>query len=522
MKLNIKHITAKVFFIGMLLLCLMGTSCKKWLELKPEDGLIDQEYWRTKEQLKGAVMGCYASLLGGSTMPLAKYLFIWGELRGDMVTTGTDLGGEENVSALNNLRRDELYMLRTELSSNNSLINWEAVYITINYCNDVIENGPKVLDSDKTLTETQLKAYLSEAYALRGLMYFYLLRNFKEVPLKLEVTATDKAIKQQPKNTEQEIYTQIISDVTYASENAPVSYGSLAEDRGRITKFTAFTILADAYLWMEDYQNCLTACEQVIASGRYQLFPAGTIPANWYRDVFFDGNSVEGIFEFQFDNQKQNPFWDMFGASSREFKALDWIAEGDLFGVDFNNPNNRDIRGNGTSMNEATSGIAKYTNSRTNSTSFSHWFVYRYSDVLLMKAEALVWLNPGDVNNATKAIEIVDKLRFSRNALSNLASTSVEVPDPTAETQEISKYVFNERSREFAFEGKRWYDILRNAKRNNYQDEKILLDIVSAKALPSKQQTVINKFKDRRSHYLPIYFTELQTNKALVQNPFYQ
>lgn len=521
MKQNIKYINTKVLLVCLLLLCLTGSSCKKWLELKPEDGLIDQEYWQTKEQLKGAVMGCYASLLKGSAMPLAKYLFIWGELRGDQVTTATDNGGGEDLSSLNNIKRDELYMLRTELSSTNSLVNWEAVYRTINYCNDVIQNGPKVLQKDKTLTETQYKAYLSEAYALRGLMYFYLLRNFKEVPLKLSVTESDTDIEQLPKSTDQEIYQQIISDVKYASENAPETYGNLAEDRGRITKYTAYTILADAYLWMEDYQNCIDACDKVIDSKKYQLFPVGTQQFAWYNSVFFKGNSVEGIFEFQFDDQVTNPFWDMFAVSA-EFKAVDPIAEGDLFGVDVFDPNNRDIRGNNTSMSEATSAIVKYTNGRTSSTSFSHWFVYRYSDVLLMKAEALVWLNPGDEANNTEAINIVNNLRLSRNALANLNSGTVEVPLPIAETEDISKYIFDERSREFAFEGKRWYDILRNAKRNNYENEQLLLDIVAAKAIPSKQQTVINKFKDHRSHYLPIYFTELQANKALVQNPFYQ
>jgi hypothetical protein len=352
-------------------------------------------------------------------------------------------------------------------------------------------------------------------------MYFYLLRNFKEVPLKLSVTESDTDIEQLPKSTDQEIYQQIISDVKYASENAPETYGNLAEDRGRITKYTAYTILADAYLWMEDYQNCLDACDKVIDSKKYQLFPVGTQQFAWYNSVFFKGNSVEGIFEFQFDDQVTNPFWDMFAVSA-EFKAVDPIAEGDLFGVDVFDPNNRDIRGNNTSMSEATSAIVKYTNGRTSSTSFSHWFVYRYSDVLLMKAEALVWLNPGDEANNTEAINIVNNLRLSRNALANLNSGTVEVPLPTAETEDISKYIFDERSREFAFEGKRWYDILRNAKRNNYENEQLLLDIVAAKAIPSKQQTVINKFKDHRSHYLPIYFTELQANKALVQNPFYQ
>ncbi len=71
-------------------------------------------------------------------------------------------------------------------------------------------------------------------------------------------------------------------------------------------------------------------------------------------------------------------------------------------------------------------------------------------------------------------------------------------------------------------EGKRWFDLLRNAKRNNYARLDILIDAAIANALPEQQQSVIAKLKDPNSHYLPINTFELFTNKALVQNPFYK
>lgn len=517
----IKKIRYKVSIVLLVLISVLGTSCSKWLELKPEDGLIRDDYWKTKEQLKASVMGCYASLLGGSKLPLAKYLFIWGELRGDMVVPGIEVSSDEDAATLNTLKRDELDLIRTQISSDNSLTNWEAIYRTINFCNTVIKFGPEVMESDNTLSETVLKAYLSEVYALRGLMYFYLLRTFGEVPLKLTPTSSDFEIVPIAKSSQEEVHAQIISDLKYAAENGSVTYGNMMEDRGRITQSTAYTILADAYLWVEDYQNCIDACAKVKQSGKYQLFPAGTLQVDWFRNVFVNGNSVESIFEFQFDNQKSNPFWDMFAVSAKEFKAADWIAEGGLYGADINDKDNQDIRGNGTSMMEANGYINKFTGTRTSSTSFTHWFVYRYSDILLMEAEALTWLEPGNVENGNKALSLVNQIRIARNALPAVSGNVVEVPEP-GNTEDVSEYIFNERAREFAFEGKRWYDILRNAKRNGYANEKMLLDIVSASAEPSKQQTVINKYKDRRSHYLPIYSYELQTNKALVQNPFYQ
>lgn len=63
---------------------------------------------------------------------------------------------------------------------------------------------------------------------------------------------------------------------------------------------------------------------------------------------------------------------------------------------------------------------------------------------------------------------------------------------------------------------------LRFAKRNNYAQKQILLDVVSASVPSDRQQGAIAKARDVNSHYFPIYDYELQTDKNLVQNPFYK
>ena len=86
----------------------------------------------------------------------------------------------------------------------------------------------------------------------------------------------------------------------------------------------------------------------------------------------------------------------------------------------------------------------------------------------------------------------------------------------------IQDFILQERAREFCFEGKRWYDVLRNAKRKNYERLNLLLNMVSISVPSNMQQSAQAKMKDLNSHYLPIYLYELQTNKLLVQNPFYK
>ena len=86
----------------------------------------------------------------------------------------------------------------------------------------------------------------------------------------------------------------------------------------------------------------------------------------------------------------------------------------------------------------------------------------------------------------------------------------------------MTEYILQERQREFAFEGKRWYDLLRNAKRNNYQDIIFLINSARISVPSDRQQAAINKLRDKNIHYMPIFLYEMQTNKLLVQNPFYK
>jgi len=62
------------------LILIACSPCNKYLELKPQDGIIRQEFWKTKEQVQAAVIGCYASLLGSPVVndkALVEYLFLW-------------------------------------------------------------------------------------------------------------------------------------------------------------------------------------------------------------------------------------------------------------------------------------------------------------------------------------------------------------------------------------------------------------------------------------------------------------
>ena len=479
------------------------TSCKKWLDLKPQDGIVRQDFWKTKEQVSAAVTGIYSSMLNTDAGGMAELFFIWGEARADMVAPGFRANAAE------------LDIVNLNMLPSNTYTNWRVFYQTINYCNTVIELAPGVLAVDNTFTKEQLNTAVGEALTIRALMYFYLTRSFGQVPLKLNATISDENIVPIPKVGSDTILNQIVKDLKQAEPYLPLTYNNVNTDKGRVTRFTVNALLADVYLWMEKYPESVIECNKVIDSRRFGLI-GGNSPL--FDELFFQGNSNESIFELQFDVQKLNPFYFMHIANSRRWGAAPHIME-DVYGIDLvNTVPLQDLRGDGNSLRASDLSIWKYigansagTSIRAVDQSFAHWIFYRYADILLMKAEAI-----NQLDQPLEASKLVQVIRDRAKALDFNGTM-----DPTSKSA-MEEYILQEREREFAFEGKRWYDLLRNAKRNNYQQMSYLIKMASISIPSDRQQAAFNKLRDKNSHYFPIYLYEMQTNKLLVQNPFYK
>lgn len=493
-----------IYKVSLLILLFSGSSCKKWLDLQPQDGIIRNEFWKTKEDVQAAVIGCYSSLLaapgGIKDRPLVDYLFIWGELRADMVDPGPGI------------TTDELNMMYVNILSSNALTSWKSLYRTINYCNTVIDFAPDVKKVDNTLTQASLDAYMAEALALRSLMYFYIVRTWGDAPLKLKSTSTDQEIQNLGITDKAVILNQIVADLLKAESLAATTYGNKQYDTGRITKYTIEAMLADVYLWMENYNDCIVMCDKVIDSKKFSLVPGALM----YNRVFYEGNSAEGIFEIQFDAQKLNPFYNAFIPVTRRYNAANRVLE-EIYTTDFTDETKFDFRGVDAAVRAKDIAIYKYmgidyNTARTADVSYAHWFAYRYPDVLLMKAEACAQVDRGQ-----DALDLVKVVRERANAM----AATEQSPDPS-DKDGVADYILAERAREFSFEGKRWYDILRNAKRDNYRRIDVLLNMVAASVPSDIQQSAINKYKDKNSHYLPVFDDEISADQTLKQNPFYK
>jgi hypothetical protein len=133
------------------------------------------------------------------------------------------------------------------------------------------------------------------------------------------------------------------------------------------------------------------------------------------------------------------------------------------------------------------------------------------ADVYLMKAEALIMKGE---SYYPQAIELITAIR-SRAAISR--------PLETGSTElDLLKALMDERAREFVGEGKRWFDLLRVAQRDQYKYKEYLIEQVLLGVSGASTPVIRSLLLNENAHYLPIHADELKYNKLLVQNPYYE
>lgn len=544
MKINM-HGTMKHKLIILSIIFTVGfSSCGDYLNLEPIDGVTVTKFWKNKEEVKDALMGCYASMMSTGVM---QDFIIWGELRGDLVKPR--ISGA-NISAMSQFQNGDI-------SSTMKYCDWGDIYTVINNCNTVLNFAKETQKIDESFTDQLLAQYEAEAKSIRALMYFYLVRTFRDVPYITQASLSDNQDYRIAKSDGNVILDSLIIDLKSVDrvENGsnfgvPFSHGTnVKENKGRFTVWSVKALLADIYLWKDDYENCVKQCDQIINSGQFTLVPVGNTPVdnedlygnkyrvyypnegdadNLFLSMYANGNSVESILELQFGTDFGNPFYNFFNPVNGTLTAnMDVLSSSYLFPQSNLDRGWYDIRGEGIDFKQGYVwkwiGLSRSTYIyRTYDMSFSNWIFYRLADIILMKAEALCQLG--------KANENQEQLKQSLDLVKQIRSRAC-APESTNEIQdetniggnELEKFILNERAREFAHEGKRWFDVLRTAKRNNYAGIAYLEELAAYAADIDKVLSLQSKWKgDYNSHFLPISESELRTNKALTQNPFYK
>ena len=411
---------------------------------------------------------------------------------------------------------------------------WDRRYNNIALANKLISNIDKV--PDPTLTTEERKQFKAEALIYRAMLYYDMVLLWGRVPLVIieagDITAEnigDSYDKYFPKqNTEEEVYKQIESDLLEALPDAPVSN----TDKTICSKGLAYTLLAKIYAdntSLRDYDKVIEYCDKVsglgysLVSDFSDLFgvqlqdpnsPPG--PDNLAIDAK-RRNTEESIFEVQFTGNGDRGSFNnkIFGLILNDFTPVtfaNWVLPThELINLYESEPGDKRypetiVYYGGTQIGFTPPrdwgySLDHYPHMYKFRSTFNSNIKYRYADVLLLKAEALILKQNPDLAGAAS---IINQIRH-RAGLSDLPASATSTKEAALES------MLTERRKELAFEGQRWNDLVR----------------------VGKVEEVLNSFKDSdpyaritnryvHDYYkFPIQKSVLDGNSLLTQNPGY-
>ena len=571
----------------------MMVSCLDTTVL-PVDKIIEEDYWQNKSEVSAMVNGAYQAMTSADVI---ERMIVWGELRGDNVNPTENLSTTKSgIDEINSLNMDD----------KNTYASWTPFYSVINKCNLVLDHAQSVMSIDPSYSEGNYLTDRSQMLALRSLAYFYLVRAFRDVPYSGTAYQNSSQFMELAQASPDSVLTLCINDLEEAEAVALSSQGFKDWRRcGLLTRDGIRAILADVYLWRAsmnksaaDYQRCVDLCNEIIESkkqiaeenqvGRGQIsellddFPLYKYQ-NAYKRNFITGNSMESVFELQLNGsyavntavrnlyymyrENQTPGFisasKMMGSNVGAVPENVFMSANDVrfwestYGVRNNEADAFAIRKMvGQTQNNFNASSPKAYSIETRTETFSrfeqNWIVYRLSDIMLMKAEALTQLAGEDATMDSdpmlnEAFDMVQKV-YTR-------SLAVETDSLTrgnySSKEAMEQLVLDERQRELCYEGKRWFDLVRYTYRHmdgvnahqtmasqhltltNSRGEKEanvedfpkiygdMITLLSRKYLENAG-VLVYQLTTEPKLYMPISYSEIKVNDNLKQTPGYK
>ncbi len=426
----------------LVLLAILFASCDKYLDLEPENTLVEDKVFEKFSTAESAVAGTYHLLFSAATVdyvmteatsPTCEYSSGAGRTY-DEINNGAVLPEDPNLQKI-----------------------YESYYAALVQANLLLYKIPELGQYE----EADMKQHMAEAKFIRAYSYLRLLAWYGDGALMNQLQKDgvvlylehydgfdrDKDIR--PRNTNEEVYEQIIKDLEEAITDLPEpSAQSDVENRvSRANKATCEALLVRTYMYMRDYANALTHADQFMTYTGYELeddvlsifppnpngevipfssehvfgFPVSSNGGNWQ----FGGNSIYYIY---------NNFW-------YSDALISTFSDTDLRKSELMNPINNDGE------------VIYVTNKYPNRNGRDNMTMMRLPEVLLSKAEAMARTS----SSATQdMVDLLNDIHLRANP-----GTPGYTPDDFTTTGDFIDRVLLERSKEFAFEGFTRFDQLR-------------------------------------------------------------
>lgn len=463
----------KKIIIVLLTLGMTSACSKGFTELAPVSNRNESDFYNSPDDFIAALNASYSGLQDLGAYGRAYWALF--EMRSDNTDQGPDATGlARQYTEINQFTEDPL----------NEQVDaaWSGSYKVIANCNVILDRIEDVVAIEAGL-KNRIKA---EAIFLRSLMYYHLAVAFGNIPLQLTPFASGDVLSQVDATV---VYDQLVSDLTIAENNLPISYP--IDNVGRATKGAAATLLAKVQLTLGNTSEAETTLRRIVDNYNYKLLPN-------YADIWGpdNENNEESIFEVQFISggigqgsaltNEFSPSADLqtgqgFGRNRPTEAMENAFVPGDLrfepsMGTTWINTEGEVIVQNY---------VRKYeSNPPTENDSDNNFVVFRYADVLLMLAEA--------IGESQESYDLINQVR-ARAGLDDIDTT---MPGS------FQDKLLNERQVELAFENHRWADLKRFG---------AIVDKLTA-----AESDVINAGNIRELFFIPQ--REMDINPNFVQN----
>jgi hypothetical protein len=269
----------KYSILSSLFLLSLFSGCQSLTE-DPKASLTPGTYFKTQSDLDGAVAAIYIQFARDGA---------WG-----FTNRSTSYFGSDDFTTDPGLNKEDfrLFDRLSGGSSNASMVaQWQGPWQGIYQANNVIANYEKVTSTDELKNSAA-----GQAYFLRALGYYYLVRTFGPIPVILTPIDVDDRPDRDPV---EKVYEAIIADLQKAKELLPVSF---SDAPGRADQMAARALLADVYLTMTGWPLKKEANYSLAAEEANNVMKSGAFNLNTpYETVFTTNNSSESIFGLQYN-----------------------------------------------------------------------------------------------------------------------------------------------------------------------------------------------------------------------------
>jgi hypothetical protein len=437
--------TKKILIISLSLILF---SCEKVIEVSPVN-YIEESTISSKNDAERLLIGCYDGLQ--STGIYSRYMIILPDLLADNLTwegTTLEYGQFENNTIL----------------ADNFMVEgmWNAHYDVLNRVNYLLAKLPEI----DGFSPAERDDMVGQLHFLRALCHFNLLRLFGAIPIKTSPTSDLEGDLNPARQPEDDVYNQIFKDLLTAEDMI------MNTDPTFATNGAVQALLAKAYLSAGMYDEAVNYSSKVINSMQYELEAV-------FPDLYNQTISTEAIFLLLYSETDGNRLAEYFFPTSQGGRYE--IAPSPNLTETFSEEDS--IRYHGSVSSDENYGI-KYPNLATRA---NNVYVLRLADIYLVRAEAESRRN-GDIMSIQQDINIV------RNRAG--------LDDTEASTHEdLMLVIEKERRRELAFEGHRWFDLIRTG----------------------RAMMLIETITSPNQLLMPIPTAEIQvnTNPGMYQNPGY-